>query len=224
MISIGVLGVGLGMVMMLFPAAMKEAGRSNENLLGSIICQNGLAMVKTTLRHGGPGTPAGTTLQQISSPLREGDFRYPWNDLNSSHDFAAFGKRVEKHQNDYQFLVLAYGKSEPENEMKMSTVVGLFMPPGLSDPDATKIMFFPTAFCPLPAAGSNLIIPTGDSFESAVIESISGMTAVLDRRLVTLEGASTQMTVLVEWDLTTNEIVPGNPIMYQMLARTALKR
>ncbi len=46
MISIGILAVGLTMAGALFPAAMQANRRSVQDVLGSIICENGLAVAK----------------------------------------------------------------------------------------------------------------------------------------------------------------------------------
>lgn len=46
MISIGILAVGMVMVGSLFPAAMQANRRSVNNVLGSIICENGLSIAK----------------------------------------------------------------------------------------------------------------------------------------------------------------------------------
>ncbi len=46
MIALGILAIGLVMVGALFPAAMEANRRSMQNVLGSIICENGMATVK----------------------------------------------------------------------------------------------------------------------------------------------------------------------------------
>jgi prepilin-type N-terminal cleavage/methylation domain-containing protein len=46
MIAIAIFGIGLAMAAALFPAAIKQNQSSVNNVMGSIICQNGLATVK----------------------------------------------------------------------------------------------------------------------------------------------------------------------------------
>ncbi|MDP7635995.1 MAG: prepilin-type N-terminal cleavage/methylation domain-containing protein [Phycisphaerae bacterium] len=46
MIAIGILGVGMAMVASVFPAAIKANRLSTNSTLGTIICENGLAMAK----------------------------------------------------------------------------------------------------------------------------------------------------------------------------------
>ena len=51
LISMGILVVGLVMAGTLFPAAIKQTGRSVDDTIGTIICQNALAVAKAKLTH-----------------------------------------------------------------------------------------------------------------------------------------------------------------------------
>jgi prepilin-type N-terminal cleavage/methylation domain-containing protein len=87
MIAIGIMGVGLSMVMCLFPAALKEAGSSIQDTMGGMICKNAIAIAKAKLLHsslstigtnltdrtcGGTATPHGYINGQSSYPIEIG--------------------------------------------------------------------------------------------------------------------------------------------------------
>jgi prepilin-type N-terminal cleavage/methylation domain-containing protein len=49
MIAVGILGIGLSLVMGLFPVAMRDAHATNASQLGSLICKNGIQIAKIML-------------------------------------------------------------------------------------------------------------------------------------------------------------------------------
>jgi len=49
MIAIGILGIGMAMAASLFPAALKESQRASSSQLGTLICENGLALGQAVL-------------------------------------------------------------------------------------------------------------------------------------------------------------------------------
>jgi len=217
MISIGVLGVGLGMAAALFPAGMKEANSSSNNLLGTMICQNALALIKTKVAHKDIDT-ALVPIEPDNTDLREADFCYPWNDTASPYSFCAFGRRLNGGENDYQFLVYACKLLDPGNKLERLEFDGTFIQ--VANEDRTQLL---GAVPEMPPAGSFLMIRTGDSFETATISSVTGAIAVLDRRLQHLEGSAWPIQALVERDQQTGQLVERNPLIYQMVARTALR-
>ena len=63
LIAIGILGVGLGMVMLIFPAAVMENRSSANNVIGTIMCENALAIAKIKLTSANaPGDSAFTVV------------------------------------------------------------------------------------------------------------------------------------------------------------------
>ena len=57
MISIGILAIGLAMVATLFPAALEINRRSTREILGALICENGIAVAKMRFASGAVAAP-----------------------------------------------------------------------------------------------------------------------------------------------------------------------
>ncbi len=68
MIAIGIMGIGLVMVMALFPAALKENASSVHDVMGSLICKNAIAIAKAQLHKDAIVSPS----LQVISPSNYG--------------------------------------------------------------------------------------------------------------------------------------------------------
>jgi hypothetical protein len=91
MISIGILLVGLVMAASLFPAAMVINRRSVRDVLGAIICENGIALAKARFASGGASDPPNVTgkMTVLGDDKHEDYFsidmcRFPQGDTASS--------------------------------------------------------------------------------------------------------------------------------------------
>lgn len=72
MISIGILGVGLAMAAALFPAAIIENQQSANDILGTIMCENALAVVKAKIKANDPNLT--DLIPLASDPIADANF------------------------------------------------------------------------------------------------------------------------------------------------------
>ena len=70
MLTIGILAVALVMVSALFPIDVKQSNESYKNVVGTLICQNGLAVAKTMVT--GTNRPSGATLSILADENNTG--------------------------------------------------------------------------------------------------------------------------------------------------------
>ena len=92
MIAIGIMAIGLAMVASLFPAALAINRRSTQEILGTIICENGIALTKVRFASGSVPTPSEQSdeMQILADDLRQ-DFlsqemcRFPTGDMASPY-------------------------------------------------------------------------------------------------------------------------------------------
>ncbi len=156
LIAIGIMGVGLSMVAMLFPVAIMENEASVNCSVGSNLCANGLDVAKLVLKHGDlektgflprtlskadsaspvPATPDPSGTGQSGDSFEEWvediapnlDVFYP-KTLKGSLVFAG---QVVPGQNSYQLLVVSYTKNEPTNVIQADRAS--LLPPGKGKP------------------------------------------------------------------------------------------
>jgi hypothetical protein len=114
MIAIGILAIGLVMAGALFPAAMQMNQRSTRDIMGSIICENGLAMTKVRFASGAAKPPprggvAGThpKLMKLADDTTAGQTifskemcRYPQGDLDSPYGFVLLYRYIDRDLDD----------------------------------------------------------------------------------------------------------------------------
>ena len=120
LISIGILSIGLSMSAMLFPAALKESKRSLNNVVGSLICENALALGKLRLHaeHPDPAAPADplevtqSTLVDRTDDLDDGQY-YPYGDTNSKMGCFLFARKFG--EGSYLLVAVAYRKRKDTN-------------------------------------------------------------------------------------------------------------
>ena len=108
LIAVAILGVGLSMIATLFPAALRENQRSTDDVLGSIICQNGLAVAKARYSH----RDDVFTQTQLMAKWVGQEAWYPQGDTTHVQGFYLFGRRTAVTTNDYQLVIVAFRKSE----------------------------------------------------------------------------------------------------------------
>lgn len=114
LIAIGILGVGLGMVMLIFPAAVMENRSSTNNVIGTIMCENALAIAKTRLTSGYSGISSSMTAfppsDETPAVIHPSDLQYAMgydDDDTSRRRVQMFGKQIGG-SNDYLLVAVAY--------------------------------------------------------------------------------------------------------------------
>jgi len=208
LIAIAILGIGLSMVAMLFPAAMAEDVRSTEDVLASVICRNALAAVRGSIAHDDPGNPfAAATLGK--APLTP-DLYYPADGAGDSGALAA-GRQMAS-GNDYQLVLVAFRKS-----------VGGAV--GLADKAAQIVDFEDRSRAVIAGAagqvqvGSPVICRTSGRWARIVAAEVDGatdtVTAMLDRWLPPAAGEP--VYVLYE------QGASRSPALGLLVTRTALR-
>jgi prepilin-type N-terminal cleavage/methylation domain-containing protein len=114
LIALGILGMALAMLPGLFAAAVKQQQTSVSNVLGSLICRNGLSMARVRLRHA--DTPFGAALAPLAAgKLGAGDRAYPTGQQDGHLGFLLLGRRMDAGRNDYMLAVVSYAKRDPDN-------------------------------------------------------------------------------------------------------------
>jgi prepilin-type N-terminal cleavage/methylation domain-containing protein len=118
LIAIGVLGIGLGMVMLIFPAAIMENQSSVSSVIGPIMCQNALAHAKEKLRHDGS---IGHSMKVVSNDWDEGDIGYPGS--GSHRGMIVLARQLGEetsNNNDYLLVAIAYTAPSPAEVLELT--------------------------------------------------------------------------------------------------------
>ena len=109
MMAIGILGIGMVMAASVFPAALKENQLSNDDVIGEMICKNGLNMGKI---HYTVATVTSTTFDTEVVEAAYGN--YPIGPDNTSLGYALLARKIDDDpdcQNEgYQLVCAAYRK------------------------------------------------------------------------------------------------------------------
>ena len=205
LIAIMILGMGLSMAAAIFPAAMTYNQQSADDILGNIICQNGLSLVKATLSLG-----ALTTTLSENTSLGD-DRRYPIDADDDKTGFLVFGRRMASTRNDHQIIIVAYSKADAAN--MLSTVA---KPPPTTSPlaDGRYKLVFSAPDTDL-QAGSVIIAKVDGAY--ARILGVDGATVIVDRKL---EPGGQNVLVVAE----TGTGVKKSPVLAVLATRTALKQ
>ncbi len=160
MIAIGILGIGLSMVMGLFPVAMRDAHATNASQVGSIICKNGIQLAKLVLRESDPIIKA--LPDNFFNGYKYFAFEYPLNTIPTGPtDYKALtGKakyggivmyRKLKDSTGYMLVCISYArqnngaiklvwaKVSPTNVTVVDDVTTITNAPGI--PDNSPVIF-----------------------------------------------------------------------------------
>ena len=126
MISLGILAVGLAMIASLFPAAVEINRRSTREILGSIICENGLAVAKVRFASGAvTSPPKGNLMMQILADDYEQDYltrqmcRFPDGQMSSPYGFVLMYRYIDADDDEdteegHQLVAMSYKRrAEP---------------------------------------------------------------------------------------------------------------
>ena len=128
LIAIGVLGIGIAMIGVLFPTALAESKSSVNSVMGTMICQNGFAVCKALISCNLSDINDSTTFHTIpSSALGDRARTYPFardSDPASARGFVALAKRAAVNGNDFYLVTVSYTKSVAGHGVKAHTLSG----------------------------------------------------------------------------------------------------
>jgi len=208
LLALSILGIGLAMVMAVFPAAIEESRNSVENVLGTIICENGLSICKVRVPR---ASVAGTTLAPVA--LSSSARTYPADSNDATRGFLVLGRRLNVVRNEYQLVIVSYAKRQVSNDVKAEFI-------GKSiDPNATQLTV---------NAGQKYLLQLGSPVidaatgNYATILAVNDQTAVLDHGLGSAGG-----TLYFIIETSGGSPLSGakvSPAMTVMVARTGLNQ
>ncbi|MDY6913529.1 MAG: prepilin-type N-terminal cleavage/methylation domain-containing protein [Planctomycetota bacterium] len=222
MISIAILGIGLTMAAALFAAAINRNESSVDDAIGTIICENGLAVAKARLVNG--DLAVGNL--SIASQLTEPDLAYPvprtpagsypddWNGSrpSSPRGCLVIGRRLDSTRNDYQLIVVSYAKIDSANTVETETLTSSigdndenFTITGILEADCLKLLGSP-------------VIDT-DSGRFATITGVSGTTAYLDHAI----GEAANGPIVIVEKNGGSIVGTRSPAMSVLVTRTGLR-
>jgi prepilin-type N-terminal cleavage/methylation domain-containing protein len=114
MIAIGIMAIGLAMVAALFPAALAVNRRTTQDILGSIICENGIALTKVRFATGAVPTPDPSSDMQILADDKREDYlsqemcRFPTGDMASPYGVVLMYRAIDTNPDE--------GRTDYDNE------------------------------------------------------------------------------------------------------------
>ena len=214
LIAIAILGVGLAMAAALFPAGILATQNSANDILGTIICQNGQAVAKGLLLYSDVSERTNLSFTSLNdckalNVIPEADWLYP-SAPNSTlkRGFFLLARQVTTHLNDYQLVIISY---------RQITVAGtptLFSTTAYAVAGNTKKL----TFLPVPTnvkwMGSPVIIAaTGE--HSKIVEW-DGTTATLNSDFSEANGKTV-------WLVYETGTTPISPAMTVLVTRTNLR-
>jgi len=230
MIALAILGVGLSMLMAVFPAAIELNKDSTADVLGTIICQNGLAITKSSLMHPVGGVGPNFTTNVL--PLGSLDTSYPVGDGNM-RGFLVLARQMDRSRNDYQLVIIAYVKTNFRNRVLPVALVTARFDPNLGANDNNAMYFFVTNKTRNESkylkVGSPVIDPSSGAYST--IQAVNGDIAILNRRIGGPSKTILNPLVIVECKNDSSPLTQPNlidncstsPATFTMTARTAFR-
>jgi len=210
LISIGILGVGLTMSAALFPAGLGANKDSANDLLGTMICQNGLAVAKSRLKAFHVTGTAYTLLNDSPQVFTAAEMQYPYGS-NKGTGFYVFGRQIQAEKNEYELMVIAFQKHPSGGDVVLKPATGTAY-----TRSGTGQFDFKNGGEKYAQVGATMILTGGSSSGSARIVSLGGKTAVLDNPISSRTTRNAEVKILYQ------EGVPISPILGVMSARTSL--
>jgi len=219
LIAMGIFGLGLAFTASLFPTGASYTKTSIDNVLGPMICENGLGVIRTRIKH--PNSyytdklPALTLIYEANS-IPGVDRRFPTDDSDTLFGFLVAGRQMRSGKNDYQFVIVAYRKSEPGAGVGMEQKSGT-----ISDHQNTSRVVFTNADYLQP--GTPVII-RGASVTDDIVGGEWATVVAIDDRTVTLDhqlpATSGDVSLYVIHDSGTNAY--QSPAMSVLVTRMPL--
>ena len=218
LISIGILGVGLTMSAALFPAGLEANKNSANDLLGTMICQNGLAMAKARVTTLHLPTIDCVELHRIDGLFTSAELKYPYgSDGNTA--FFVLGRQIITGKNEYDLTVIAYQKHRDGGAVVLKDAQGDAY---VSSTGVRQFTFdegegYAEVGRTIVIVGAVSTTAAGAySSGSARIVSMNGKIATLDRALSGSNDRSLKVKIVYQ------EGVPTTPVMAVMSAHTSL--
>ena len=225
LIATAIMGVGLVMVLGLFPAAIELNRDSVQDVLGTMICENGISLVKARLTFTQNGLPfmsaLPVTLTDLNSStyLGPGARTYPANEAGCTRGFLVLGRRVSTSaaRNDFQFVIVAFAKTQPDANYDVRAV------PLTCTINANNTAFTVTGQDCTWLTGSPVIDPATGSFGRVQYATFSGgnTSVVLDHPIGAPLSPANPPYVIQEFYQ--NSATPVCPAMCTMVYRTGLR-
>ncbi|MGC9454195.1 MAG: type IV pilus modification PilV family protein [Phycisphaerae bacterium] len=225
LIAVVIFGIGLTMVAGIFPAALKLNKSSTDDVIGTLIGQNALALAQVRLSHQamqdlGVDTDM-TRLDDLTyngSPLiSERDRVYPRPEETgdeSTMGWVLLGRKIsnDPDENDYLLVAVSYRMRETDNTVSVTS-----HSIDISDYEDVSRADFGGSVPPEGVQQNGVIIlPDG---RHAYINGLDGGEAVLDRRIAEANGVS----VSVVYEEEGGDITRNSPVMAVVIGRTALR-
>lgn len=218
LLAISILGVGMAMVAALFPTALKETQTSVNNVLGSMITENGLTMYKTLATQANVGTVG--TLGTLNEPYAPPD---PRNPQYGRYGFLARGWRgpAGNTVNDFWVNVVAYRLSNTGNYAELHQLSADVQ----DDPNGNVQARRTTSQLRLNTEQTWVQVGTPVLFNRpqggyAKVWAVQGNIALLDRALPPVNGLN--VYVVTEAN-NGNPVGTQSPAMSTLVTRAALK-
>ncbi len=217
MIALGILAVGLSMAGALFPAAIKANQNSTRSVIGSIICENGLAVGKARYAEGSVGPPGGGSAGRKIHVLADDgtanqtflstDGRiYPLGDDGSPYGFALLQRTINDDEDNntfegWQMISVSYRRrlDISESNVVFKSLVGNI---NTDDPELITTV----GGTPHLHLGTPVVNNANGSFSMATSASLSGEQAWMNKPLRLTPGQladppdTLYVTTLVEQD------------------------
>ena len=222
MISIAILGIGLTMAAALFAAAINRNESSVDDAVGSIICENGLAVAKAVLVAGDISSGTLQVLADESSPIGDDLIFYASQhhpsgledgDIGNNDQMKGFVVLGRQDGSCYQLVVVSYARS------KNNTVEAITLTSNISDPADESFTINGVAADDCPKLVGSPVIDT-DSGKFAMITGVSGTTAYLDHAI---GEAAVNPIVIVEKNGGGSITGDSSPAMAVLVTRTGLR-
>lgn len=213
LLALSILGIGMAMVMAVFPAAVAENRNSVQNVLGTIICENGLSICKVRVPR---ASITGTELMPIST-LSSEERSYPAEEAdNATRGFLALGRRLSLARNEYQLVIVSYAKRQASNDVEAQSISKTVDP---NNPQFTVL----AGQEDLLQLGSPVIDAATGNYATIIAVDRENLTATLDHPLGV--GGSRTLYFIIETDGVnpiSDEVV--SPAMTVMVTRTGLNQ
>jgi prepilin-type N-terminal cleavage/methylation domain-containing protein len=225
MIAIVIFGIGLTMVAGLFPAALKLNKSSTDDVVGTLMGRNALALAETRIRHDPANLQVATSMERLDDKDVGGDpligpldRAYPIAaDTDEADDrlfgFLLLGRKLsaDAANNDYLLVAVSYRKRTPQTTIDVTD-----FSVNIADYEDVSTADFGGGLPPEVQQNGVIILESG---RYAFIRALGADgQVVLDRRLP--DGGA---DVWVPYEQTGGgDPTPTSPVMSVVLTRTAL--
>jgi hypothetical protein len=227
MMAIGILGIGMVMAASVFPAALKENQLSNDDVIGEMICKNGLNMGKIYYTADTPANkPSEVGLDYFAkesavdenhiSLIPKENQHYPIGDANASMGYALLARKIDDDADPsttegYQLVCVAYRKRDASKTVYWDFIR---VNPNFDNSGSVSVVTI-TNYLPNIRVGSPMVFnKTG---EYATITKVEGDTVTLNCKL-TNRTDETYAYLLLERDE-----LEYSPAIFVMSTRTGLQ-